>query len=136
MNQINLIEEAPLVNPPAEQIESGGYSPGGMVIYRGCQAPVTYMHQHGMSTLRLPVLFWLMDLVIEELRARPLHWLDMLTVGFPVDPFTLSKHLELMESIGLISAEPVYYGSASPAEGNYRGYHNRYHLAAGQAEAA
>lgn len=137
MNQINLIEDAPAaVNPSAAQIESGGYSPDGKAIYRGRQVPVTYTHHHGMSVLQLPVLFWLMDLVIEELQAGPVHWLDLLKTGFPVDPDTLSKHLGLLEHIGLIVAEPVFFGSRSPAEGNYRGFHNQYLLAAGQAEAA
>lgn len=135
MNQINLIEPAP-ADPPAEKLEHGGYLPCGKALYRGHLAPVAYLHDHGMRTLRLPVLFWLMDMVIEALADGPVHWLDLLKTGWPVNPGTLSKHLGLMESIGLISAEPVFYGSESPAQGNYRGYHNRYHLVTEKLEAA
>ena len=135
MNQINLIEPAP-ANPPAEPLEHGGYLPSGTAIYNDRQIPVTYAHEHGMRTLRLPVLFWLMDMVTEALEVGPVHWLDLLKTGWPVDPGTLAKHLSLMEGIGLISSEPVFYGSESPALGNYRGYHNRYYLAGKQLEAA
>ena len=134
MNQIELIEET--VNPPARAPGSGGYVPAGQHIYRGRQVPATYADQHGMRCFRSPVLPWLMDLVIEELRNGPVHWLDMVRVGWPVDSDTLSWHLRLMREVGLIEAEPVYYGSRSPREGNYRGYHNCYFLAGRQQEAA
>ncbi|WP_375191849.1 winged helix-turn-helix domain-containing protein [Marinobacter sp.] len=132
MNQIELIED-PVTSPAPE---SGGYAPTGKHIYRGRQVPATYADEHGMRRFRSPVLLWLMDLVIDQLRQGPMHWLEIAKVGWPVDSATLSRHLDLMRDVGLIESEPVYYGSRSPREGNYRGYQHRFYLADRQQEAA
>tara|TARA_R100001244_G_scaffold63164_6_gene52510 strand:+ start:3910 stop:4314 length:405 start_codon:yes stop_codon:yes gene_type:complete len=125
MNQAELFLE----DPPAPEIEHGGYLPPALHIYRGHELSTTYMVLHGMTKWRVPTLFWLMDLIIEALQAGPVHWHNLCrTFNVPVDTDTLSRHLTLMETRGLIHAEPVYYGSSSPHLGNYRGFQYRYSL--------
>ena len=125
MNQAEMFE----VDPPAPEIEHGGYMPPAVQLYRGHDLPTMYLELHGMHTLRVPTLFWLMDLIIEALQAGPVHWYDLCrTFNVPVDTFTLSRHLDLMKSRGLVHAERVYLGSSSPHLGNYKGFQYRYSL--------
>lgn len=125
MNQTDLFP----ADPPAPAFEHGGYMPPAVQLYRGHEFPRNYLELHGMRTWRVPTLFWLMDLVIEALQAGPVHWYDLWrTFNVPVDTFTLSRHLDLMESRGLIHAETVYFGSSSPHLGNYQGFQYRYSL--------
>jgi hypothetical protein len=103
--------------------------PPAVQVYRGHEFPTTYLDAHGMRTLRVPTLFWLMDRVTGALISGSVHWYDLAPlVGAPVNAFTLSRNLELMESRGLIHAEPVYFGSSSPHLGNYQGFQYRYSL--------
>lgn len=128
MNQSDLFP----ADPPALAFEYGGYVPPDVQIYRGCEFSTTYVVLHGMSKWRVPTLFWLMDLIIEALQAGPVHWYDLCRkFNVPVDTDTLSRHLDVMRSRGLVLAEPVYYGSSSPHLGNYHGFQYRYSLPEG-----
>ena len=125
MSQLEIFAE----DPPAPEIEHGGYMPPAVHLYRGREFPRTYLELHGMRTRRVPTLLWLIDLVVEVLQGGPVHWYDLCrTFDVPVDTCTLSRHLELMESRGLIRAEPVYHGSSSPHLGNYQGFQYSYSL--------
>jgi len=136
MNQIDLIqaEQVMPANPPAQAPVQIAPVQGKTRSYRGCQVPATYIDTYGMRTFRQPVLFWVLDLILDALELDSMHWYDLpMAVGVPVSTSTLSRHLLLLESAGLISAEPVYFGSSSPRLGNYRGYQKRYHLAESEA---
>lgn len=120
------------VDPPAAAVEHGGYMPPATMLYRGQEFPARYKDLHGLITLEVPTLLWLMDRVIEVLKGGPIHWYDLgKAVGLPVETCTLSRHLDLMVSRALIHAEPVYFGSSSPHLGNYRGFQYRYSLPEG-----
>lgn len=117
------------VDPPAPEIEHGGYMPAQVQTYRGHEMPVRYKEGYGMATLDQPTLFWLMDLVIEALTERSSSALELRSkILCAVNVSTLARHLGLMESRGLIHAEPVYYGSSSPHLGNYQGFQYSYSL--------
>lgn len=125
MNQAEMFP----VDPPAPEIEHGGYMPIAIQRYRVHEFPTTYMELHGLRTSKVPTLFWLMDLIIQELQGGPVHWYDLCrTFSVPVSISTLTRHLNLMESRGLIRAEPVYLGSSSPHLGNYQGFQYSYSL--------
>lgn len=118
--------------PPAPAFEHGGYMSPTTRIYRVEEFPDRYKDVHGLITVEVPTLFWLMDRVIEVLKGEPIHWYDLgKAVGLPVETCTLSRHLDLMVSRALIQAEPVYFGSSSPHLGNYRGFQYRYSLPEG-----
>ncbi|KMQ75255.1 hypothetical protein [Marinobacter subterrani] len=128
MSQIEMFAS----EPPAPTFEHGGYMPPATRTYRAEEFLAKYKDLHGLITLEVPTLFWLMDRVIEVLRGGTVHWYDMdKAIGLPVDRCTLSRHLDLMASRGLIHAEPVYFGSSSPHLGNYRGFQYRYSLPEG-----
>lgn len=115
--------------PPAPAFEHGGYMPPATRTYRVEEFPARYKDLQGLKTVELPTLFWLMDRVFEALTDGPVHWYDMgKAIALPVDASTLSRHLDLMVSRGLIHAEPVYFGSSSPHLGNYRGFQYQYSL--------
>lgn len=118
--------------PQAPAFDHGGYMPPATMLYRGQEFPTRYKDLHGLTTLEVPTLFWLMDSVIEVLKVEPIHWYDLgKAVGLPVETCTLSRHLDLMVGRALIHAEPVYFGSSSPHLGNYRGFQYRYSLPEG-----
>lgn len=125
MNQAELFS----LDPPAPTFEHRGYMPPAVQVSRGHEFPTTYLDAHGMRTLRVPTLLWLMDRVMDALSSGPVHWYDLAPlVGAPVNAFTLSRHLELMESRGLIHAEPVYFGGKQPGNKDYQGFQHRYSL--------
>ncbi len=120
------------VDLPAVAFEHSGYMPPATMPYRGQEFPTRYKDLHGLITLEVPTLFWLMDRVIEVLKGGPIHWYELgKAVGLPVETCTLSRHLDLMVSRNQIHAEPVYFGSSSPHLGNYRGFQYRYSLLEG-----
>ncbi|MAM85759.1 hypothetical protein [Marinobacter sp. UBA2678] len=125
MNQAELFP----VDPPAPAFEHGGYMPPTTRTYRVEEFPAKYKDLHGLITLEVPTLFWLMDRVMEVLKVGPVHWYDMSkAVGFPVETYTLSWHLSLMVSRGLIDAEEVYLGGKRPGDKDYAGFQYRYSL--------
>ena len=125
MNQAELFP----VDPPAPAFEHGGYMPPATQIYRGQEFPGRYKSGHGMITRNSPTLFWLMDRVMEVLKGGSVHWYDMSKeVGFPIETYTLSWHLSLMVSRGLIDAEEVYLGGKRPGDKDYAGFQYRYSL--------
>lgn len=82
-----------------------------------------------MITRNPPSLFWLMDRVIEVLSEGAVHWYDMgKAIGFPIETYTLSWHLSLMVSRGLIDAEEVYLGGKRPGDKDYAGFQYQYSL--------
>ncbi len=118
--------------PPAPEVEHGGYMPPATQIYRGQEFPARYKAGHGMITREPPTLFWLMDRVIEVLQGRTVHWYDMSkAVGFPIETYTLAFHLNLMVSRGLIEDEPVYLGGKRPGDKDYAGFQYQYSLPEG-----
>ncbi len=125
MNQAELFQE----EKPVPDFEHGGYMPPAKQIYRGHEFPARYKDLHGLITLEVPTLFWLMDRVIEVLRVGPVHWYDMSkAVGFPIETYTLSWHLSLMVSRRLIHAEEVYLGGKKPGDKDYAGFQYQYSL--------
>ncbi len=115
--------------PPAPAFEHGGYMPPTTRTYRVEEFPDRYKDLHGLITLEVPTLFWLMDRVMEVLKGGPVHWYDMSkAVGFPIETYTLSWHLSLMVSRGLIDAEEVYLGGKRPGDKDYAGFQYRYSL--------
>lgn len=125
MNQAELFP----VDPPAPAFEHGGYVPPATQTYRGQEFPGRYRSGHGMITRNSPTLFWLMDRVMEVLKGGSVHWYDMSkAVGLPIETYTLSWHLSLMVSRGLIHAEEVYLGGKRPGDKDYAGFQYQYSL--------
>tara|TARA_R100000781_G_scaffold110309_4_gene75686 strand:- start:6089 stop:6484 length:396 start_codon:yes stop_codon:yes gene_type:complete len=117
------------VDPPAPAFEHGGYVPPATQTYRGQEFPGRYRSGHGMITRNSPTLFWLMDRVMEVLKGGSVHWYDMSkAVGLPIETYTLSWHLSLMVSRGLIHAEEVYLGGKRPGDKDYAGFQYQYSL--------
>lgn len=128
MNQAELFP----VDPPAPTFEHGGYIPPAARTYRQEEFPARYKDLHGLISLEVPTLFWLMDRVMEVLKGGPVHWYDMSkAVGFPIETYTLSWHLSLMVSRDLIDAEEVYLGGKRPGDKDYAGFQYRYSLPEG-----
>jgi hypothetical protein len=115
--------------PPAPAVEHGGYMPPATRTYRVEEFPDRYKDVHGLITVEVPTLFWLMDRVMEVLKGGSVHWYDMSkAVGLPIETYTLSWHLSLMVSRGLIHAEEVYLGGKRPGDKDYAGFQYQYSL--------